>query len=93
MMMGDGAAEAVDLEEGAVDEVEGSEVGGGEEGLAEGDGDLHGAAIRRNIRRTLTWGGVEERIQEFQVMMGTEVFGGQLKCVLYYGTINPGLMQ
>jgi hypothetical protein len=30
--------------------------------LAEGGGDLHGAANRRNIRRTLTWGGVEGRI-------------------------------
>lgn len=45
--------------------------------------------IRRNIRRSLTWGGVEERNQELQVMMGTEDFGGQLKRVLYNGSVNP----
>lgn len=63
-------------------------MGEGGEGLAEGDGDLHGAANRRNIRRTLTWGGVEERVQALQVMMGTVDFGGQLKCVLYDGSVN-----
>lgn len=62
MMTGDGEAEAADLEGGAVDEAEVLEVGEGGEGLAEEDGDLHGPANRRNIRRTLTWGGVEERI-------------------------------
>lgn len=83
MMMGDGAG-VVDLGGEAVDEAEALEVGEGGEGLAEEDGDLHGAANRRNIRRTLTWGGVEGRISKnCKVMMGTVDFGGQLKRVLY----------
>lgn len=94
MMTEDGAAEAVDLEGGAGDEAEASEVEEGGEVLEEGDGDLHGAANRRNIRRTLTWGGVEGRIQELQVIMGTEDFGGQLKRVLYTMVVsNLKLLQ
>lgn len=82
-MMGDGGAEAVDLEGGAVDEAEGSEVGEGGEGLAEEDGDLHGAANRRNIRRTLTWGGVEERISRIASYDGhRELWWSIKRCII-----------
>lgn len=78
----DGGGEEVDLEGEAVGEVVDSEVGGGEEGLAEGGGDFNGAAKRRNTRRTLTLGGVEERVQELQAIMGIGLWWSIKMCII-----------